>query len=272
MSSPDEDKEKKTALGTLSSALEQIVKIAAALTGLAYVFGLVVLSVHLERYGHHSLGLLELDYVVVGLWSLSPIALAALLIFTLAYFFKAPYLFQEEGNGKRKDWADRLTTVFAAVLVWLLLVFLFFHLLDVTFRWAWLGAMALGYLVGVGIGLLPLAIAGAQGTRERLLLGAILTWSLVLLPVYLFFFGRSVYGTIPDVWGGGKPAEVVLVAKDEDSRKLIESVGVPFADARKSQPVKLIQETEKELLILPAGRTGGVKLDSSLVAAVLYGR
>jgi hypothetical protein len=272
MSNSEGDKEKKTALGRLSLALEQIVKIAAALTGLAYLFGLVVLSVHLGRYGHNSLGLLEIDYVVVGIWSLSPIALAALLAFLFGYFYLEPSLFQESGDGKRPARRDVFTAFVVPLIVWIVFVSLFFNLLDVTFRWAWVGAMALGLFVGAGIGILPLAIAGAKEMKERLLLGAGLIWAIVVLPLYLFFFGRSLYGTIPDVWGGGKLAEVVLVAKDENSRKLIESVGVPFADARKSRPVKLILETKEEIVVLPARRTRGVKLDSDLVVAVLYGR
>jgi hypothetical protein len=63
-----------------------------------------------------------------------------------------------------------------------------------------------------------------------------------------------------------------LVAKDDNSRMLIESVDVQFVDARKSVPVRLILATEKYLLIAPAQQARGLKLDSSLVVAVLYNK
>ena len=112
-------------------------------------------------------------------------------------------------------------------------------------------------------------IAGDTEEKHRFLLGVMLIWCVVVLPFYLIFFGRFVYQTIPDVWGGGGGTEVVLVAKDDASRTLIESVGVQFVDVRKSMPARLIWATEKEIVIVPAQQTRGIKLDKQASKSIV---
>lgn len=273
MSDSDASKEKPTALGKFAASIEQIFKIATALVALTYVFGVVVLNIHLGRYGYHSLGLLQLDYVAAGFWSLAPITMAGLLVFIVFYVFAESYLFMEKDNSKHTDWSDKIKNILVALILWGLIVFLIFWLLGVNLTWHWLVAGIIGFFVGAGLVFLPIMIAEDTEEKHRILAGVMLIWCIVVLPFYLIHFGRFVYQTIPDVWGGGRGTEVVLIAKDDGSRVLIESVGVQFVDARKSVPVRLIWATEKEIVIVPAQQQlGGVKLDNSLVIAVVYSK
>lgn len=272
--SAEESKAKQTALGKLAGSLENIIKIVGALVALSYVFGLVVLNVHLGQYGYYSLGLLQLDYIAAGLWALSPVALIYFLIFAVVFTITQDFLFQDKDSGQPqpKSIVDKITLVFAGLIIGGGLILLFFYCLDISFRKLWLLALGLGFFVGAGLGLMPILMATTKESRERILVGAVLIWMLVLIPFYLLFFGRYIYETIPNKWGGGQMAEVVLVAKDDAARALIESAGVQFTDARKSVPVKLILATEKELLITPTEQSRGLKLNHELVVAIIFSK
>jgi hypothetical protein len=268
MSTSDESKETKGEFQLLAGTIEQPLKIAGALVAMAYVFGLVVLNVHLGRFGYHSLGLLQLDYVAAGLWSLCPIALAGSLGFSVYFSVFQEYLFRNK--RKEKSRMEKSLDYFAGILIWIVLFGLFLYCFDIQFHWIWLLAMLLGLLVGPWLVIGSVQIFTAEEGRERQLATALLIWALILLPFYLVFCGRYLYERVPDKWGGGEAAEVVLIPKDDAARTLIESLGVQFSDAKRSAPVKLILATEKELLIVPTQQSRGVNLARDLVVAIVY--
>lgn len=268
--SDDESKAKQTALGQLAGSLEHIVKIGGALVALSYVFGLVVLNVHLGRYGYFTLGLLQLDYIAAGLWALSPVALIYFLIFAVVFTVTQDFLFQDKDQPQPNSVLNKITLWVSGLFIGIVLIIIFFYYMDISFRKLWLLAMGFGFFVGAGLGLTPILIATTKESRERILAGAMLIWMLVLVPFYLLFFGRYIYETIPSKWGGGQMAEVILVAKDDNARTLMESGGVQFTDARKSVPVKLILATEKELLITSSQQSRGLKLNHELVVAIIF--
>ena len=64
--------------------LEQVSKVTLGATGLFYVLGLLVASLHLMRFGVFSLSLVRPHYVVAGIWPVLPLAfLAALIAWTV---------------------------------------------------------------------------------------------------------------------------------------------------------------------------------------------
>ncbi len=278
MVEPRQGPEKPDGFSRFSSLIERSLKLAVAFVAIAYVFGIVVLNVHLSRYGYHSLGLLQLDYVVAGLWSLFPVILTCLLIFIYFYFRFESSLFDGSQSKTNVSVEQKLTQLIAAGVACLLTVLFIFWYFEIDFAWSWVVAGLVGFFITAGIVVFPIGIAAEENRKDRILLAVMLIWCLIFLPFYLVYFGRNVYQTIPDTSGGGKGTKAVLVAKDAAAQSLLEAVGARFAENRKSAPVRLIRSTDKEMIIAlespPENQPGmkGVRLDAGLVSAILYGR
>lgn len=304
MADSDESKEKPTAFGKFAASVERLLKLGTALVAIIYLFGIVVLNVHLGRFGYHSLGLLQLEYIAAGVWSFAPIIMMSLLAFIGFYFYYFPTLVEDasaedenkasgdtttaekneaippESNDKKNNKPsakpDKIPIFIAIFIVWIGIIALCFWAMSIEFTWIWLGLGVMGLFLLVGISLMSFAIADKSiEAKGRLIIGTVLAWLIIALPFYLVLFGRFIYPTIPDVWGGGKAAEVVLIAKDDDSKAIIESAGIQFVDAKKSVPLKSVWATEKEIVILPPQEgqaMKGIKLDKDLASIILYSK
>lgn len=248
----------------------------------AYVLGIIVVNLHLGRYGYHSLGLLEASFVAAGWWAFAPIVLAMMLILSIKFMFWEAKLFARAEAAKLATPANpqpsaaplsswhQLFVCLEGVIAWLLFLVFLVYLLDIRWTWFWLAAMGLGCLSVGGILLVPTMIGRQSVKGDTLALISQLGVSCMVLPFYLILFARQVYPTIPPELGGGGGRQVVLVAKDEKAQAHLMSVGVRFdKDQFRSLPQTLLLVTEKDLLLLPEALPA-VRVESDLVAAVVY--
>lgn len=261
----------------MTSAGKVIVGIGAA----AYVLGIIVVNLHLGRYGYHSLGLLEAAFVAAGLWALAPIVMALTLVMSILFMFTEAKLFARAEASKLAtpenpqppptplSFWDKISTLLMGVIAWLAFAGFLIYLLDVRWTWWWLAAMGLGCLSVGGILLVPAMIGRPSVRGDTLGLASLLAVYCMLLPFYLILFARHVYHTIPPDLGGGGGQQVVLVAKDEKAQTLLIAVGIRFDKEFRSLPQTLLLATDNDLLLSPDA-SPVVRIDSELIAAVVY--
>lgn len=65
---------------TVFIGLERIAKAAALVVGVVYAVGMVVVTLHVARFGLFGPGLLQAQYVIAGFWALLPMAIVALAV------------------------------------------------------------------------------------------------------------------------------------------------------------------------------------------------
>ncbi|MBI3694042.1 MAG: hypothetical protein HY238_04270 [Acidobacteria bacterium] len=254
------------------NSLGERLKTAAAVTGglsaACYVIGLLVVNIHLRRFGYYSMSLFEVHYVVAGILSLVPVGLG----------WCGFALFAEEIWEAAKGW--KLVALLIGLLLGLMGSFV-----VLVLQGAWIEGLPFGVrfvvliIAGFFVTLYP-AAAAQSATRllasnvyrkEVTVSGAVVIGlsALVVVGGYLVNFSRSIYGEIPATLGGGQPRAVRLVVKNEVKASLA-GLGVPFAaDGRTSERVRLLLATEKEYVIL-TGKEGSVGIRGDAVDAIFY--
>jgi hypothetical protein len=271
------DKERRSLKTTLETAGKFLVGIA----GLCYVTGLMVVTLHLSRYGLNSLMLSQLHYVMAGIWALLPIVLAMFL--TIAAINSA---FEEiertedplDKTARRlaKLFSKRNRRIASSVLgslfamcfgLWALLGYA-----GKTIGWSWLvvlpaGAIVAFMLVGVGYGLSK--PRSFKDVKSFALSMTVTFFSLLLFFGYLILFTRLSYQDIPWSTGGGGSSQVEFVVAAEVKPQL-ESVGIRFSDGQnRTESLKLLLATDKEYIVINLdGKAVSVPADS--VKSVLY--
>lgn len=195
----------------------------------AYVLGIIVVNLHLGRYGYHSLGLLEASFVAAGWWAFAPIVLAMMLILSIKFMFWEAKLFARAEAAKLATPANpqpsaaplsswhQLFVCLEGVIAWLLFLVFLVYLLDIRWTWFWLAAMGLGCLSVGGILLVPTMIGRQSVKGDTLALISQLGVSCMVLPFYLILFARQVYPTIPPELGGWRRATGSTRCKGRES-------------------------------------------------------
>src|SRR5207253_3041233 len=97
---PDSVAATDTAKHSLKDILELASKAVVGFAGLCYILGLIVVTIHLRRYGLNSLTLSQLHYVTAGVWVLLPIVASALFVIFGMFVIKSQ---EERWAGKSKS-------------------------------------------------------------------------------------------------------------------------------------------------------------------------
>jgi hypothetical protein len=245
-------------IGAIASILEKVTKVSVSFIAIVYALGLIVVSVFLSEYGFRNFGLLDLQYIVAGLWALFP---AFMIAIALIFF--------------------RLSEGFFGLLITGLAWVGLFYFLGIQFSWKWLVALLLAALVvfmlyqsvsmWLGerfINLTTQRMLGIKGPVFLFLRRQILTYSLVI-PFYLIFFALQVYPEIPPSLGGGAGQPVEFIVTTEN-HTILEATGIEVSDANLSDSVLLLLETDKEYLVIPTQDANAISLQKALISAVIY--
>jgi hypothetical protein len=211
----------------LTDRVERVSKLALGVTGLLYVLGLLVASLHLMRFGVFSLSLVRPHYIVAGLWPVLPLAFPAALI---AWTFTAWHEVHPPSASPAATTAGRLwhhvrrwNALISPAAGWIFIVVMAILYVATpgsevpwSFRQVALGGMVV-FVFFVILALLSAATwTGARGphTALRVIRGVAFGSLLVLcLLGYLRFFVDHIYPVIPSRIGGGKPMPVTVVLK-----------------------------------------------------------
>ncbi|HKO99695.1 MAG TPA: hypothetical protein VJU86_22140 [Pyrinomonadaceae bacterium] len=260
------------ALRSSKETLEVFGKIAIGLVGLCYVLGLIVVTIHLRKYGLNSLDLPQLHYVMAGVWAILPILLTVLMIIFGAYMYQVQVIDEPASTGWK-----RLRKIFEVVLV--LLVAFYFVLkflggnLGLDFGWkSWVFIPLIGAFAAVSISAGVFLLTRPDGYSSigmlSINLGAIV-FGLCLGLLYLVTFSNNTYQKIPWSTGGGRPSQVQLMI-DPQSKPYLEGVGLRLTNAANmTEPTRLLMTTEKEVVLINANGDA-VSIPVGTVKSIVY--
>jgi hypothetical protein len=255
----------------LKELLEVGGKALLVIVGACYVIGIIVINIHLSRYGFHSLNLLQLNYVTAGMWALSPILI---LVFVLAYILHT--FFAELDQARSESRKGKLIVISFCVLfgvggalLWLRRIVVS---VGVGLGWKLLGLLGLGIVVGIffwgSVDSLRakgsfLTVKSAVSTLQLIFMTAL------FFIIYLNYFATEFYKDLPPAFGGGRPHDVRFVV-EPNAKPFLENAGLQFASEVQTQPLQLIISTDREYVVLTSQSQNAVSVPNGLVKAVIF--
>jgi hypothetical protein len=264
--------EAKSGTESMKNTLEVFGKIVIGLVGLCYVLGLIVVTLHLRRYGLNSLDLPQLHYVMAGVWAMLPILLTVLLVVLAIYFFQVDIETTPGATRWKRIWSV-LSAVLSVLFIFYMLLGYFGSSLGLTFGWkSWVWIPLLGTLA-VFVLAAPVFMFTRSETYSSvgsisLNLGVMVIGILLGL-AYLVAFANKTYQSIPWSTGGGRPSRVQLIV-DSEAQAYVEAGGIKFSStANKTDSISLLLTTEKEYVVVNPEGTA-VSIPADLIKAVIY--
>lgn len=277
-------------LNTYHPLVESFSKFAFILVGLCYGIGMIIVNMNLSQYGFYSLNLFRVNYILAGIWAFITLLWCYGLIFVIEKMIEKqfkpkitllkiiPFVFSVsiyawtiyylaisfKINVSEIGWLNGCTTLFygtLTVLVWSLTVEAFLKKRTKV-----------------------LSDSGNpfQYQLDKYKFAISLVYRSVLIFVFLFNFGKYIYGHIPIEVGGGQPKQIVIIPKPNATNYLMLS-GIEFqmlslssdSSSQKiaySKPQKLLLANEKEYIILVSkdSLSYAASIDINLVEMILY--
>lgn len=252
-------------------ALELASKAIITLVGLCYAIGLVVRNIHLSRYGYYTVGLLELNYIMAGVWALLPMFLGVLLLNLLSFLFfiddeAKPHL--RRGKKAKLTGYDIFVNVFVSVLLAAGFLLVSHRYLALPLSWGLVGTTLLGILALYFLAATAYFSVSPSGFNfsTRLLFA---TCGIILLGLYLSLFARRHYNDIPSGVGGGRP-ELVRLVPAEEAKPYLVTLGLRLdGTGNVTEPTQMILATENEL-VLSTGASGVAAVPRDAVKALIF--
>lgn len=290
-----EPRQKKTAdfspsfMETAKNSIEIVGKIAIGLFAIFYAIGIVVVNIHLNKFGVYSLSLFRLNYVAAGLWALMPIfigAIVLLLIFSIFYQLSASVRefssvlgLPDQLLGADKYQRQMLLALGILILGIVLTLLLIPSLVSMNIAFAVWTSILGGFLVIFLVFLTTFVNHKAISSTFDLLFTFFSTlFTLFVFGVYVIFFSYVPYGRIPSYLGGGSPKRAQLIL-DEDSKikEKLESIGVIFRSSTLTANVQILMDTDSDYILMIESHDSddkpvlkGLTLPKDVVKAILY--
>lgn len=269
-------------------------KIIIGVLALCYVLGLLVVNLHLSRYGIYSLSLFRINYVIAGIWVLMPIILILVLLGSTYILIRiiphakdsAPKLYEfgprnQGPEGKRQS--QRLMT-FIAVGILLILFLASLALAVGSIRTLikdfgqWKEIVGTTYVICFALFTFFAISAKATATGKSLILSFAFFVVSILLLVHTIIFAKAFFPHIPSYLGGGSTKTVQLLLKLEDKDKqFFQSSGVEFNEnSNQTKDLQLLFANENEYIFLvksdefPDAEGSTLSIDKDLIQGILY--
>jgi len=253
------------------SSFESLSKLFAAALGFLYLFGFIIVASDLSRYGVSSFSVLQLQYLIAGIWALGPPVLYASLLFVEHRFSEraAP-----EIEGKFNWWRLGISSLTGAVPSSVL--FCLLAAIPNVWESLTLGMGIRLYLFFFGMvscAQLFWIARGTEAVKERWWLNrthAAPFYAATLLIIvlwYVLWFSVRIYPLIPFSLGGGKPLTVVFF---EGEKKMPDEILKTSPSAKRSIPYKLLLATDKYLVVVsPSDKERSVEISRDSVACMV---
>ena len=262
-----------SSMAALKNVLDLVGKLIFGLAGLCYVLGVVVVTIHLRRYGVNSLDLPQLHYVTAGVWVVLPVA--AILIFLIFAIFLATT--QVENLRRKSSSVDKLGLFLGTGMAVIAVVTFFWRNVGIEFSWTnvvWIPLMGMFATVMILAG----AVASKGITRsspigETLQPMGALIGGLILFAAYVLLFATHTYQAIPWATGGGRASQVRLFMA-ADSRPYVQGLKLtlaaqPQTELVETDSIKLLLTTDKLFVVLNADGKA-VSVPADLVKGIAY--
>jgi hypothetical protein len=313
---PDERPKKETSLklslsnvGTFKDLVETGGKVSLITISACYVLGIIVINVHLGRYGIYSLNLLRVSYITAGLWSIVPLVLPVLVLVAAWRIFFRSRLYTivldvviKHRRETNKHERFVITSSFMAIYMFITFVPIFGYLLitaaltagitpdrgwKFSFEFAIIGTLVLLSLT-VGSSFERGFPRFRRETKDKPLFDSLAETSRVFLfisvPVIILlhtiYFGLGQYESIPSYLGGGKPITVQFSLEAQPNfSELIDNCGIHFhtnADQKatdhqitRTDDASLLFVTESEY-IFKCNSGGSLSIPRNSIKAIFY--
>jgi hypothetical protein len=250
--------------------IESLSKAFAVGLGLLYLLGFLVVASYLSRYGVASFDVLQLQYLIAGIWAIGPPVL-------LGSIYHIQHRFEERAApdvGKFNWRRVGISTVFSGVPAGAA-----FSLLasvpNVRENMTWsTGIRLFSFYIGIWM-IAELFWISRQVPQELetwwrnkshaapLYLSAIF----VLVLGYAIWFAVRIYPLIPFSLGGGKP---LMISFFEGEKRMPEEVQKPTGSAKRSIPYKLLITTDKYYVVVsPSSDERALQVSRDSVAGIV---
>jgi hypothetical protein len=250
---------------------ESLSKVVAVALALLYLLGFFVVASYLSRYGVASFSVLQIEYLIAGVWALGPPVLFASLVFVERRFDEraAP---ERSGKFNWRRFSISMVTQSLPSSLFLVLLALIPNVSD-SMTWGIGGRLFLFFWTMVTCAQLFWASHQVETARE--------TWwknrshaapfylALLLMIVlsYCLWFSARIYPLIPFPLGGGKP---LTVAFFEGEKKMPEEIQRLDPSAKRSIPYKLLMATDKYFIVVsPSDKERSVEISRDSVAGMI---
>ena len=253
------------------SLFESLSKVFAAALGLLYLVGFLVVASHLSRYGVSSFSVLQLQYLIAGVWVLGPPVVHAALLRTEQRFEeKAAPEVVGEFNWRR--FAISLTLTGIPSGLFLVLLALIPNVVE-NMTWGMGIRLFLFYLVGSSCAQMFWLSLRADTAKEAWwrnrshaapFYGSFL---FIIVLGYSVWFSARIYPLIPFSLGGGKP---LTVAFFEGEKRLPDEIRKVDQSAKRSIPYQLLIATDKYFVVVsPSDKERSVEISRDSVAGMV---
>jgi hypothetical protein len=253
------------------SLIESLSKLFAVTLGLLYLLGFLVVASNLSQYGVSSFSVLQLQYLIAGIWVLGPPVLHASIMEVKDRFEKRAV---PETPGKFNWRRFAFSSLFSGIPL-ALFIGLLTAIPGVLVNMTW----------GVGIRFLlfyaaMMNFAGlfwmsrhAENNKE--------TWwmnrshaapfyfaSLVMTVMsYAVWFSVRIYPLIPFSLGGGRPITIVFI---EGEKKMPDAIERSAPSTKRSIPYKLLLSTDKSYVVVsPSPKERSIEISRDSVAGIV---
>lgn len=248
--------------GSWKVRLELATRCGALLLGGAYIAGLLVVNLHLQRYGAFVLTFNSPQYLAAGIWSFVPILLVLVLAIPIIAFLRPV--------ANEALWL-RAVAISTGVLFWLLaLASMYFvgSMLDVKEIWWWVIYLPAAVALGIIASSYRRAKDSNGGSDDAVSSRAFLASLFIPLILmgfvgHFLIFAGSIYPTIPARWGGGEPVRARLTISSDK----ISDVNPVLAPER---DVLILLMTASDIVVQPLSSHKAVILRKELVDGVWF--
>ncbi len=264
----------KNSLADDLKLIERLSTLFAVAFGILYVIGFLVVASHLSRYGVSSFSVLQLQYLVAGIWVLIPPAVLGAMDSAYRRFGQrwGPELLKKPDDW-RTIWRTFIAMLVAysptilfialsaiisnisAAMTWGMGVrlYLFFALIIVSFQTFWSSWR----------------ISKEQETSlvNRHAAPVYLSLFVLIVLFYGLWFSKRIYPLIPSSVGGGRPLNVAFI---EGDKNFPDEIKKPEQSARRSIPYKLLLTTDKYYVVLsPNPKERSIEISRDAVAGMV---
>jgi len=242
-----------------------IFKIGAFLTVITYIFGCLIVTLHLSKYGITSFEILRLQYLMTGFWFFIPLVFAVILPFLTIYTYK----FFNKSIKTNVMWFNKPTPIvmtLSLIIGFCAIIYLPMKEFSIILLCKFLLIpLILLFLVSIILWL----VQKYKGSRNWIIYYVYIVLAILFIILQLPIFIDDIYPEIQRSLGGGKPSNVIIVPCNSFT---IENFFLnKEKNSKESISGKLLLETNNQVVILPYNSTKtAISINKDQITAIIY--
>jgi len=269
------DQTLQLSLSKWGGSIETATKAGLLLIGGAYVIGLLILNLHIRKYGVSYLGFLQIEYVMAGvLWGF-------LVAFTYALAIILSYVIKRVKDLKGKKLHQSLWHLLIILFSLISFYNLYATILNFLGEGQWIGyKWRVPFALILNVLLISILTTKAKGALAeiRTKMG-FQTFDLLYyvgsIVIALSVYSALAFPLLSPTFGGGGPRSAIFVVKP-DQTETIKMIGLQsILQERNVGPVEVIFEASDFFLIIPPqefanSKVKAIRVNKDLFQATFY--